>query len=332
MRPRTRRLVSAGCLGILLLGWLAWAIVHTEAPPLPVLVADLVAVIGLAVGPWLLLAGWQLRPDPVAGRVFWRALRGGTLIVLAGVTVAVVLAVTSPSGDRTEAAVVAIGSVLAGTVLTLVGGIAFPWLFLLTRAVARERAARVRAEERADVAAHLHDSVLQALIQIQKQADNPAVLRLARGTERELRTWLYGGPATRAGDFAGAVRAVTEEVEDRFAVNVELVEVGTGPLDARTSAVLGAIREAVTNAAKHAGVRRVSVFAEVSDAGVLALIKDRGCGFDPTARNGDRRGIADSIEARMQQHGGTAEIRSAPGEGTEVELRMPAHGPTKGVA
>jgi len=325
-RPSTRRLVLAGCLGLALVGWLVWAMSNTEPPPLPVLVADVVAVLGLAVGPWLLLAGWRLPREPSAGRAFWRAVRAAGLIVAGGLVFVVAIGAGTP--EQAEiAASVAILTVLAATVLTLVGGVLFPWLFLLTRAVTRERSARVRAEERAEVAAHLHDSVLQALTLIQKQTGDPAVLRLARGTERELRAWLYGAAPTGGEDFGAAVRTVAEEVEDRFAVTVDLVAVGTCPLDGRTRAVVGAVREALTNAAKHAQVRRVSVFAEVADAEVVALVRDRGHGFDPSVHNGgDRRGIADSIERRMRQQGGTATIRSAPGQGTEVELRMPLPG------
>jgi signal transduction histidine kinase len=211
-------------------------------------------------------------------------------------------------------------SILASALVALVGGILLPWGYLVTKTITRERTARVRAEERAQLAAHLHDSVLQALTVIQKRTEEPAVRRLARGTERELRAWLYGRPA--AGDFAGGVTAMAEEIEDRYDIAVELVTVGTRPLDAQAGAVLGAVREALTNAAKHAGVRRVSVFAEVTDEEVLAVVRDRGRGFDPSVHTG-RRGIADSIRRRLDQHGGASEIRSTPGEGTEVELRMP---------
>jgi anti-sigma regulatory factor (Ser/Thr protein kinase) len=161
--------------------------------------------------------------------------------------------------------------------------------------------------------------VLQSLTLMQKQAETPAVLRFARSAEREVRAWLYGAPATSDADFAAAVSAVVADVEDRFPVTVELVTVGTCPLHDRTQAVIGAIREALTNAAKHGDVCRVSLFAEVADASVLVLVRDRGRGFDPAAGSSpDRRGIPDSIEARMRQHGGTAAIRSTVGEGTEV--------------
>ena len=168
-------------------------------------------------------------------------------------------------------------SILSAAAVAIVGAVLAPWFFLVTRTLARERSRRVRAEERAEVAAHLHDSVLQALTLIQKHADDSAsVRRLARGTERELRGWLYGPPPPWAGDdFAAAVRAAAEEVEDRFDVAVELVAVGTCPLDGPARAVVGAVREALTNAAKHAEVRRVSVFTEVAGTEVFALVRDR---------------------------------------------------------
>jgi signal transduction histidine kinase len=175
------------------------------------------------------------------------------------------------------------------------------------------------------VAAHLHDSVLQALTLIQKQADDArAVRHLARTTERELRTWLYGAAKASDMDFTSAVVATAEEIEDRFDVTVEVVTVGTGPLDARAQAMLGAVREALTNAAKHAQVRDIELFTEVTDGELLAVVHDRGRGFDPSAHNpADRRGLSDSIDARMRQHGGVALVRSAVGAGTEVELRIP---------
>jgi signal transduction histidine kinase len=148
-------------------------------------------------------------------------------------------------------------------------------------------------------------------------------------------------PATSAtpttAPYASSIRAVTAEIEDRYAVTVELITVGTCPLDEPARAVAGAVREALTNAARHAQVRRVSLFTEVAEAELLALVRDRGTGFDPSQPPAPgRRGLRDSIEARVHQHGGTATIRSAPGSGTEVELRMPVRvsgraGPLGGV-
>lgn len=316
----TRWLVALGGVGFVLVGWLVWAIGHTEPPSLPVLISDLVAVAGLAVGPWLILVGRRLvrtlGADPRAGVLFSRAMVVAAFIAIGGPVLAV-FTLGAP-----YSAVLAILSLLGGGLLAVVGGVVVPGLYLLTRTITSERAARVRAEERAELAAHLHDSVLQALTVIQKRTEEPEVRRLARGTERELRAWLYGRPAN--GDVAGAVTAVADEIEDRYDITVELVTVGTRPLDSPANAVVGAIREALTNAAKHAGVRRVSVFMEVTDEDLLVLIRDRGRGFDPSVHSGPtRRGITDSVVGRLAQHGGTAAIRSKPGEGTEVELRMP---------
>lgn len=308
-----------GCVGFVLVAWLVWAIGHTPAPTPVVMFSTLLAVLGLAIGPWLILIGRRLvksAAGDLAGVVFSRSLVLAALLGFGGPILAIV------GLDEPYSPVLVMLSAAGSALVALIGGVVLPWGYLLTRTITRERAARVRAEERAAVAAHLHDSVLQALTVIQKRTREPEVRRLARGTERELRAWLYGRPAS--GDLSGALAAVAEEIEDRYDVVVELVTVGTHPLDEPTNAVLGAIREALTNAAKHAGVQRVSVFAEVTDTELLALVRDRGHGFDASVHTGpDRRGIADSIVGRMDQHGGTARIRSTPGEGTEVELRMP---------
>jgi signal transduction histidine kinase len=313
-----RWLVALGFVGLVLVVWLVWAIGHTPAPGPVVMFSSVVAVLGLAVGPWLILVGRRLVRSAAggpAGVIFSRSLVFAAIIGFGGPILAIVAL------DEPYSPALVMISTVGSALLALVGGIVLPWGYLLTRTITKERTARVRAEERAAVAAHLHDSVLQALTVIQKRTEEPEVRRLARGTERELRAWLYGKP--KSGDFAGGVTAMAEEIEDRYDVVVELVTVGTCPLDPPASAVLGAIREALTNAATHAGVRRVSVFTETTDTELLALIRDRGRGFDPSVHTGpDRRGIADSIVGRMAQHGGSAAIRSAPGEGTEVELRM----------
>jgi signal transduction histidine kinase len=283
------------------------------------MVMVVVAVVGLAVGPWLVLVARRLRREPEADRVFRRLV----LIILLVPATATTLALLG-GGESWDVAVAALMSVALAGLMGLVGGVLVPWVFLLTRTVARERAARIRAEERSTVATHLHDTVLQALTLIQKRTDEPAVLRLARSTERELRAWLYGARPADVDDFAGAVRAVTAQIEDQYAVTVELITVGTRPLDEPVRATVGAVREALTNAARHAQVRHISVFAEVTETEVLALVRDRGRGFDPSTSPGpDQRGIPDSIEARLRRHGGTATIRSAVGKGTEVELHLP---------
>jgi signal transduction histidine kinase len=299
---------------------------HTSSPPLPVQVAMLVGIVGLLVGPWAYLAAMRLQGEAAAGRILRRVLLVGATLAGTGVMVAVAMAGGADERASENATSVAMIAILVAGLLALVGVVVFPWLFLLTRTVTRERAARVRAEERAEVATHLHDSVLQTLTLIQKRRGDPAEMaRLARHAERELRGWLYGESRSTGGDdLVAALHAAAAEVEDRFGASVELVTVGTCRLDERARAVAGAASEALTNAAKHAGVPRVSVFAEVADGQVVVVVRDRGRGFDQVAA-ADRggRGIPDSILGRMRRHGGAAAIRTAPGAGTEVELRMP---------
>jgi signal transduction histidine kinase len=309
-----------------------WLAEHTEPPPLPVLVVLVLVVVGLVVGPWAYLAARQLEGEAAAGRILRRVLAVGATLAGTGVAVAAAISI-SGTGEPGTAGAVAMFSILVAGLLSLVGVVVFPWLFLLTRTVTRERAARVRAEERAAVAAHLHDSVLQVLTLIHKRAGDPdEVVRLARRSERELRGWLYGDAAGAAAtgdqqgeqDLAAALRGVAAEVEDRHGVTVELVTVGTLPLDERGRAIVGAATEALTNAAKHAGTAHVSMFSEVGDGEVVVRVRDRGRGFDRAAAAGPHRhGLTDSIVGRMGRNGGTATIRTAPGAGTEVELRLP---------
>jgi two-component system sensor kinase len=172
------------------------------------------------------------------------------------------------------------------------------------------------------MAAHLHDSVLQTLALIQRQADDPvAVASLARRQERELRTWLYG-EETRAQTLKGALEQLRADVEERFPIAVEVICVGDMDLDEAATALMQATGEAVTNAAKHSGASRVDVFAEVDPEQVEVFIRDRGCGFDEATIRQDRMGVKESIRARMERHGGTARIRTASGEGTEVRLEL----------
>lgn len=206
-----------------------------------------------------------------------------------------------------------------------------PWWLKLVRDLGEERRARIRTEERAEIAAHLHDSVLQTLALIQKQAEAPReVLRLARGQERQLRSWLYGpsgyGRAVDGlahGTLSDVVARAAGEVEDTFAIKVSHVVVGDCELDERLVAVVMAAREAMVNAAKHAGVAEVSVYAEVEPDKVTVFVRDRGTGFDPDAVPDDRHGLADSIRGRMERNGGEIRLRTAPGDGTEVQLNMP---------
>jgi signal transduction histidine kinase/phage shock protein PspC (stress-responsive transcriptional regulator) len=206
-----------------------------------------------------------------------------------------------------------------------------PWIIRLAADLSAERAERIRSQERADVAAHLHDSVLQTLALIQKSSGDPAtVARLARAQERDLRSWLYVGESADSRSLAGALRAAAAEVEDAHGITVDVVAVGDCALDEPLRPVVAAAREAVTNAAKHAGTGRVDVYAEVTDGAVDVFVRDRGVGFDVDSVPADRLGVRNSIVDRMRRHGGTAEMLSTTGEGTEVRLHLPRRGEEDG--
>jgi signal transduction histidine kinase len=204
-----------------------------------------------------------------------------------------------------------------------------PWWLRTLRDLSQERRERVRAQERADVAAHLHDSVLQTLLLIQKAAAEPTeVVRLARNQERELRHWLFDPRASAriaggADTFASLAEAIERDVEDAYGVGIELVVVGDCDPDDAVLAILGAGREAAVNAAKWSGTASFSMFAEVEPASVSIFVRDLGTGFDPASVPPDRRGIECSIRERMGRFGGRAVVRSTPGMGTEVELVLP---------
>jgi phage shock protein PspC (stress-responsive transcriptional regulator) len=214
--------------------------------------------------------------------------------------------------------------VLSLVVVTLgLGLVLAPFWLRLVRGLTAERAERIRSQERAEVAAHLHDSVLQTLALVQKRADDPrAVATLARRQERELRTWLSGAPEARPDErLADALRAAAAEVEEAHGTPVEVVTVGDRDLDERTRALVAAAREALSNAVRHAGSDApISLFAEVTEGHTEVFVRDRGQGFDPSAVPADRRGVRESIMGRMARHGGRAAVHSTPGQGTEVEL------------
>ena len=200
-----------------------------------------------------------------------------------------------------------------------------PWWLRLVRRLSAERAERIRSQERAELAAHLHDSVLQTLALVQRRAEDPReVAGLARRQERELRAWLNrGGPLHAAPQtLAVALEQAAAEVEETHGVPVDVVAVGDAPLDARGEALVAAAREAVVNAAKFAGGGPVSVFAEADEERLQVFVRDRGPGFDPAAVPPDRRGVRESIVGRMARHGGRADVHTAAGGGTEVELTI----------
>jgi signal transduction histidine kinase len=240
---------------------------------------------------------------------------GGLLVVFAAAGLLHAASVLRSLGD-------AIGAVTI--VAVTLGLLVAPWFVRLAHNLTAERAARIREQERAEVAAHLHDSVLQTLALIQKRSGDPReVAALARRQERELRRWLFERP-----DGAGeesvrtALQRAAAEVEELHGVPIEAVVVGDQRLDARLEALVPAAREAMTNAAKFAGADRVDLYAEVGPERVEVFVRDRGVGFEPDSIPEDRRGVRDSIVGRVERHGGRVRIRSAAGEGTEVELAM----------
>ena len=249
--------------------------------------------------------------------------RGGVaayarLAVGAGLLVAALVLFAAQSGQVGVARHVLLAGALGVAGLALTVG---PWLFRLASDLADERAERVRTQERADVAAHLHDSVLQTLALIQKHAgDERAVARLARGQERDLRAWLYEEDAQAERSVAGSLRAAAAEVEDGHGTPVELVTVGDAATSEQTRPLVLAAREAMVNAAKHSGADKVDVYAEIAADRIEVFVRDRGRGFDAAAVPADRLGLRRSIVDRMERHGGTADVRTAPGEGTEVRL------------
>lgn len=252
-------------------------------------------------------------------------VRGGTGPLRVAVGIALVglgfVAFAALTGDLAT-----LGRSLLGAAVVLVGMalLVGPWVARLTDDLVLERRARIRSEERAEIAAHLHDGVLQTLALIQRRAgDEREVVALARRQERELREWLYQGERATAGTVASELARELAEVEDAHRVRVELVCVGDAPVDDASRALVAATREAATNAARHAQVDRVDVYVEVDDDEVAAYVRDRGRGFEPAAVPDDRRGLADSVVGRMRRAGGTATVRSAPGEGTEVAIRAP---------
>ena len=217
-------------------------------------------------------------------------------------------------------AVVAAVAVAAGMAV-----LSAPWWLRLVNDLGEERRRRIRSEEMAEVAAHLHDSVLQTLSLIQRNADDPrTMVSLARRQERELRNWLDPGRASRSGgSVRGELDRIATEIEELHHVPVEVVVVGDRLVDEPIAAVLAATREAAANSARHSGAERVDVFAELVPDRFDVFVRDTGAGFDPGSIAVDRRGVRDSIEGRLARAGGTAVVTSSPGEGTEVLLLLP---------
>jgi signal transduction histidine kinase len=263
------------------------------------------AIVLIAVG---LIVFWRrggsLRPDAPLSLLGILLVAGGTALLL-----------TSGSGT----AFLAPGAV--GGALLLIGG---PWLWQLVRERDEIRSDRIREEGRAEVAAHVHDSVLQTLALIQRHADEPRrVATLARRQERELRDWLYGDGTAKAETIGGALALAAAEIEELHGVRIEPAVGGDCPLDDELRPIVLAAREAMANAAKFSGSDEISVYSEAGADEVSVFVRDRGSGFDRAAVPPDRRGLSESIEGRLARAGGRASIVTAPGEGTEVELVLP---------
>lgn len=283
----------------------------------PTTAALLAAVAGIALV-------WQQADTTQRER--WRSSATGTKGGLVRVAAGALLLVAGLVGflaSRGELSNARSGLLSTAVVVGGIGLLSSPWWVTMTTDLREERTARIRSQERAEVAAHLHDSVLQTLALIQKASGSPAeVTRLARGQERELRHWLYADRHDE-GTLASSLEQAAAQVEDVLAVPVEVVVVGDCSLDERVVALVAAAKEAVVNAAKHSGAPSVDVYAEVEPALVSVFVRDRGCGFDPAAVAPDRHGLSGSVVGRMERHGGTADIRSVPGNGTEIRLELP---------
>ena len=315
MRPVSRPDLSALGAGIAILALGVLLLLHeggsAELEPGWLLVA-LAGCTGIAVA--AVVQGGRDLPRAAAS-ASW-VVFGISLALGAGLIVLWSIGALDAAGDAVLATLV---------VAVALGLISAPVWWGLVRRITLERAARIRSEERSEVAAHLHDSVLQTLALVQRRADDPAeVASLARRQERELRAWLAGAEPARPGErLADALRGAAEEVEESQGAPVEAVVVGDAGLDERFEALVAATREALTNAAKFASDGGpIRLYAEIEDGSARVYVDDRGPGFDLDSIPTDRRGVRESIIGRMKRYGGRAEIRSEPGSGTEVELAI----------
>lgn len=283
-----------------------------------VLVADAVRVwLGLAPrqrAPWKQMTEARQRQDGIA----WRAAAGVVLV-----------------GWAAFLAYSLIGRIFAAysvlqliALLMVAGGVALvlgiPVAIGAFLRVSRDKAGTAHDRERQRFAAHLHDSVLQTLALVQRQAHDPvAVARMARRQEHALRAWMAGEAELVSDTVVAALRDAVAEVEDEHGITVEFTAIGDRALDPACEELVAAGREALRNAARHAGGAPVFVFCQVApDGRVEVFVRDEGPGFDPATVPPERRGIRDAIVGRMACAGGQAKIESVCGEGTEVTLRI----------
>ena len=321
-----QRALGLAAIGLGLAAGLAWLLDGTAAS---VLVPVVVVVVGAALvwrefdsdGPRSVL-GMPRKPTVLS----WARVVGGATLIVLGLGVVVLARVDIAS----------VRSSLLAVIVTLVGAalLTVPIWLRMWRTLNAERSARIRNEEREEIASHLHDSVLQTLALIQKQSDRPQeVMRLARGQERELRKWLFEGGDPDHSSLSEALKTISGEVEDQHGVTVRPITVGDVQLSADDSesglprenftALLGATREALVNAAKHSGETNIDLFAETEPDKVTVFVRDRGSGFDEELVPVDRQGLAKSIRGRIERRGGEVSVRSQVGRGTEVRILMP---------
>lgn len=317
-------LAFAGGAGIVAYGG-AWLAMAREDGPPPSARRRLLGYAALAIAGAIALRGFGFSDSVIwpaalcgAGILLARGRSGAPFVIgLSLVVIGMIVFVDqNAASDGRDAAFES--SAVAVALLLLLG----PWAWRLAAERDSERTARIRSQERAEMAARVHDSVLQTLALVQREAGDPRrVAALARRQERELRSWLYPDPLGEGSGLAAAIDAAAAEVEELHGVPVELVRTGDVPLDGRVEAVVLAAREAMANAARHSGADQVSVFVDVGEEEIAIYVRDRGGGFDPDAVPTDAHGIAESIRGRMSRAGGAATLTSSA-DGTEVELRL----------
>lgn len=311
-------LAIVGVVAVVLVGFVA------SGTPAQFLIPLVVVAIGASLVWRELDSSW--RPRSASARALtWTRIAGGATLVVIGLVV-VVLASNNMIGGWSTIVLAVAATVMGVMLLTI------PLWLRMARMLGMERAARIRTIEREEIAAHLHDSVLQTLALIQKRsAHADEVQRLARSQERELRSYLFGEVDRHGDSLTAAIKSVVAEVEDHYGVEVEVVTVGDVTAEdpewstdtRRWAALIAATREAVVNAAKHSGQRSVDVYAEVDAGQIVVYVRDRGVGFDPGQVPEDRRGVSGSIKGRVIRHGGSVDIKSAPGKGVDVRMAMP---------
>jgi len=270
-------------------------------------------------------ARWARLATAATGGEETPGMTGLARLMLGGVLVVGGVAIFLAASD-------AVASTGGGLVAMLVTGMGValilgPWIVRQAQQLTEERRERIRSQERAEVAAHLHDSVLQTLAMIQRSDSSRRMVSLARSQERELRAWLYGANERESAErLQPMFEEVAARIEQMYEMPVELVVVGDTLVDDQVRALSQASYEALQNAARHSSADVVAMYVEVEPDAITVFVRDEGKGFDPKAIPEDRRGICDSIVGRMQRHGGYATVRSEPGAGTEIELQMRREG------